>query len=177
MHNQNQLNQFLKEIEGRAFRIAQIATSNREDALELVQEAMIKLVKNYADKPAEEWAPLFHRILQSKIKDWYRKQNVRNRVMSWFGMDDEEKDPIQNFPERQAFEPYSQIEAASFTEQLEVALMALPMRQQQAFLLRTWEGLNVKQTATAMGCSEGSVKTHYSRAISHLRQYLEEFQP
>lgn len=176
MHHSQQLNHFLKETEVRAFRIAEIATSNREDALELVQETMMKLVQNYADKDHEEWPPLFYKILHSKIKDWYRKQSVRNRVMSWFGIDDEENNPIYSSPERAEFEPENQLQAGIFTEKLEIALKVLPMRQQQAFLLRSWEGLSVKQTAEVMACSEGSVKTHYSRALAQLRQHLEEFQ-
>jgi len=175
------MDQFLKGIEGRAFRIAELATSDKEEALELVQEAMIKLVQNYSDKPAAEWAPLFHRILQSKIKDWYRYQAVRNRFKGWFGFandnGDEDGDPISQYPDRPALGPEALSEASDFHQALEVALKALPLRQQQAFLLRTWEGLSVKQTAEAMSCSEGSVKTHYSRANKTLQSQLEDFRP
>lgn len=176
MNNPETMNQFLKEIESRAFRIAEIATSNREDALELVQEAMLKLAQKYSDKPTDEWPPLFHRILQSSIKDWYKRQSVRNRFRSWFGMDDETgNDPISTHPDRPALGPQAKTEARQFTEELELALKGLPMRQQQAFLLRAWEGFDVKQTAQAMNCSEGSVKTHYSRALATLRVSLEDF--
>ncbi len=175
--NQQAMNNFLAKVEGRALRIAEIATGNRDDALDLVQEAMMKLAQKYGQKPEAEWGPLFHRILQSSIRDWYRRQNVRNRFRSWLGLNSssEEADPIANHSDRPVLGPSSRLEADHFSTELETALNALPLRQQQAFLLRTWEGLDVAQTAQAMGCSAGSVKTHYSRAVHTLREQLEEF--
>jgi len=175
--NQQAMNSFLAKVEGRALRIAEIATVNRDDALDLVQEAMIKLTQHYGQKDEAEWGPLFHRILQSRIRDWYRRQRVRNRFRSWLGLssNDEENDPIANHSDRSAMEPSSRLEADHFSLELEIALNALPLRQQQAFLLRTWEGFDVAQTANAMDCSQGSVKTHYSRAIHRLRGQLKEF--
>lgn len=175
MDRQGSLNRFLAGIEGRALRIAEIATGNREDALDLVQETMLQLVRRYGHKDEHDWTPLFHRILQTRIRDWYRRQRVRNRLRSWFAHDqDEMHDPISNHPDRPALGPAARLEAEDFGDVLEAALNALPLRQQQAFLLRSWEGLDVRQTADAMGCSQGSVKTHYSRAIQVLRKRLED---
>ena len=175
MDRQGALNQFLADVEGRALRIAEIATGNREDALELVQDSMLQLVRRYGQKAAADWPPLFHRILQTRIRDWYRRQQVRSRFRGWFGKGEgEAADPIAAHPDRAAMGPAARLEANEFGQALEAALNALPLRQQQAFLLRSWEGLDVQQTAAAMGCSAGSVKTHYSRAIHALRDRLED---
>jgi RNA polymerase sigma-70 factor (ECF subfamily) len=164
-------------VERRAFHFARVATGNEDDALEIVQEAMLKLVQRYAAKDASEWPALFHRILQSRIRDWYRRAAIRNRLRVWFGSGDEDDDdPLQNQPDPHGQGPLQQLQNTRFGSELEQALNALPNRQQQAFLLRAWEGLSVEETAQAMGCSAGSVKTHYSRAIKVLRQRLEDFQ-
>jgi RNA polymerase sigma-70 factor (ECF subfamily) len=165
-------------VERRAFHFARVATGNDDDALEIVQEAILKLVQHYAQKDAAEWPALFHRILQSRIRDWYRRMAVRNRLRSWFGTgeDEEGEDPLQNQPDHYGLGPLQQLQNSRFGAELEQALNALPNRQQQAFLLRAWEGLSVEETAQAMGCSAGSVKTHYSRALQVLRQRLEDFQ-
>jgi len=157
--------------------MARIATGNENDALEIVQDAMLKLVQRYADRGEQEWGPLFHRILQSRIRDWYRRSTVRNRLRVWFGGDEEGEDQLENQPGRYSDGPMHQLEDDRFGDELERALNALPNRQQQAFLLRAWEGMSVEQTAAAMGCSAGSVKTHYSRAVHTLRKQLEEFEP
>jgi RNA polymerase sigma-70 factor (ECF subfamily) len=169
---------FLAAIEGRAFRIAQFATRNRDDALELVQEAMMKLVQNYADHDAGEWNALFHRILQSRIRDWQRRQSVRNRFRHWFTRADDEdtEDALEQLPAAAASDPAVQLGNEQFMNRLEAELGALPWRQQQAFLLRVWEGLDVAQTATAMQCSESAVKTHHARALEKLRGRLEGYQ-
>jgi RNA polymerase sigma-70 factor (ECF subfamily) len=158
--------------------MAQIATGSRDEALDLVQDAMLNLATRYADRGETEWAPLFHTILQSRIRDWYRRKQVRNRVRAWFrrGADGEELDPLDAVPDPAAG-PAERLVLGRATERLEAALRALPLRQQQAFLLRAWEGLDVADTATAMGCSEGSVKTHYSRAVHRLRAQLEDIAP
>lgn len=168
---------FLSAIEGRAFRLAQIATGNRDDALELLQEAMIKLVRNYAERTPEEWTPLFYSILQSAVRDWHRRQAVRNRFRTWFAPRDEEdeEDPLEQQADDGSHEPSLQLERGRFLTQLESELGAMPYRQQQAFLLRAWEGMDIAQTAAAMQCSESSVKTHYARALHRLREQLEGF--
>jgi RNA polymerase sigma-70 factor (ECF subfamily) len=176
LESRAELEQFLAGVERRAFHLARIATGNEDDALEIVQETMLKLVQRYADKTDAEWPALFHRILQSRIRDWYRRTAVRNRLRVWFGGSDEEgDDPLENQPDHYGEGPQQALKSERFGGELERALNALPNRQQQAFLLRAWEGLSVEQTAQAMGCSAGSVKTHYSRAIKVLRERLEEF--
>jgi len=177
------LNQFLAGIERRAFRMAEIATGSREDALDLVQDAMLGLCKSYADRDEQEWAPLFYRILQSRIHDWYRRTKVRNRFRVWLGMgrsadeDDCFDDPVQSAPDRDTPDTVERLQQEGAMQALQAGLQALPMRQQQVFLLRSWEGLDVAATAYAMGCSEGSVKTHYSRAVHRLREVLGEHWP
>ncbi len=162
--------------------MAEVATGNRDDALDLVQDAMTGLVKSYADRSAEDWPPLFHRILQSRIRDWYRRSRVRNRFRWWPDVgrgdgDTERSDPLQQAPETRRPDTLQSVLQDDALTRLQEALQALPVRQQQVFLLRAWEGLNVADTAFAMGCSEGSVKTHYSRAIHRLRELLEEHWP
>ena len=172
------MDQFLASVERRAYCIAQHAVGNREDALDLVQDAMLKLVQKYAKKPSNEWPGLFYTILQSRIRDWYRRTKVRNRWRVWldkfsFG-DDDKEEPLERFSNPNDREASELIAGEQSMDALDCALQQLPQRQQQAFLLRAWEGLSVKQTASAMGCSEGSVKTHYSRATHTLRGHLEE---
>lgn len=170
------LDRFLAGVERRAFRMAQLATGNVEDALDLVQEAMLKLAQHYGRRNEQEWGPLFHRILQSRIRDWYRRSRVRNRWRVWLGGEEDEEDPLHNLADADAPGPVQLLAGQRAMGALEQALQKLPLRQQQAFLLRTWEGFDVAETAHAMGCSEGSVKTHYSRAVHTLRVLLEGHQ-
>lgn len=172
------LDRFLQGAQARAFRIARFATRNNEDALDLVQDAMFKLVEKYSGRPETEWPPLFYRILHSRINDWHRRNSVRNRFRGWLGStDDETEDPLQTVPDPHGRSPEAETETSEGMTKLQEALAALPLRQQQAFLLRAWEGLDVKQTAIAMSCAEGSVKTHCSRAIHSLRAQLGEHWP
>lgn len=169
------LERFLSSVEKRALRIAQIATSNSDDAFDIVQDAMFKLVEKYAAKNEDEWQALFHRILQSRIRDWYRRNTVRNRFRTWLSSNlDNDEDPIQTAVDEAGRSPESELQTGRSMEALETALQNLPHRQQQAFILRAWEGLDVRETAKAMACAEGSVKTHYSRAIHSLRETLGE---
>ena len=138
----------------------------------------MKLVQSYGNRDEQEWGPLFHRILQSRIRDFYRRSKVRNRFRVWFGNnshDDEEDDPLQNQADLSASEPLQELESEQFGDELEQAIRELPNRQQQAFLLRAWEGMSITETAAAMSCSEGSVKSHYARALNTLREKLEGF--
>lgn len=161
--------------------MAEFATKNREDALEVVQDTMFKLVQRYAERPADEWTPLFYRILQSRINDWHRRHTVRERVRGWLGYkhDDEgtETDPFQEVPDPRAHGPAEQFSRERTATAMIAAVEKLSLRQQQAFLLRSWEGLSIEETAYAMGCSEGSVKTHYARAVRALQELLREYQP
>jgi RNA polymerase sigma-70 factor, ECF subfamily len=169
------LNQFLAGVELKAFKIAQAALRHEDDALDAVQDAMLQLARAYADRPAEEWKPLFYRILENRIRDMQRRRTVRGRVIAWLPFrgdaDEDELDPIAMAPSEEP-QPVKRLELDEAVGALEKALGELPRRQQQAFMLRTLEGLDVAQTAAAMGCSEGSVKTHYFRAVQALRSQL-----
>lgn len=168
------LDDFLTGVERRALVMAELATRDREEALDVVQDAMLAFVDRYGGHDPAEWAPLFHRVLQNRIRDWHRRQQVRRRWRVWFARDDEDDaDPIEAAPDPHARTPEEAVALAGATDALLAALEALPTRQRQAFLLRTWEGLDVAETARAMGCSEGSVKTHLWRALQQLRDKLE----
>lgn len=169
------LDAFLKDIEGRAYRITLLQVRNADDALDIVQDAMIRLVRRYRNRPAEEWAPLFYRILQNGTRDWHRRQAVRRKVFSLFKRDDsEEEDAAARLPGPISDDPLGRLERDAAMQALAAALEELPARQREAFVLRNLEGLDVQQTAAAMGCSDGSVKTHYSRAVHRLREQLGE---
>ena len=176
LDQQHILDRFLASVERRAYRTALIATRNADEAFDIVQDAMLKLVEKYGDRPETELGPLFHCILQSRIRDWYRRSKVRNRLRSWLGSNDPEgsEDPLQLVPDPLGRSPEQLATTAGGISALEIALHQLPLRQRQAFLLRAWEGLDVRQTAQAMQCAEGSVKTHYSRALAALRNKLGE---
>ncbi len=171
------LDQFLASVEKRAFKIAQLGLRNDDDALDAVQDSMMKLVQSYASRAVDEWRPLFYRILSNRIRDMQRRRTVRGRIMAWLPVrdaeDDEEFDPIAQAPSPDAG-PAKRLELDEAIGVLENAVAELPPRQQQAFLLRNFEGLDVNETASAMGCSEGSVKTHYFRALATLRARLGE---
>ena len=172
---------FLASVERKAFRSAEIATGNRDDALDIVQDAMMKLVRNYRHKPSEQWGALFTTVLHSTINDWYRKTLSRGR---WWGslkrlqsMDEQSEQQGDRINEVAAPEHVIPQDIFQRQQSLDVLLEALedlPMRQKQTFLLSCWEGYDVAQTADIMQCSVGSVKTHYSRALHKLRQVLEE---
>lgn len=174
LQKEQQLNRFLADVERRALRIAEIGVRDRDEALDLVQDAMLKLARNYADRDGEEWTPLFYRILQNGVRDWHRRRAVRQRVMVFFGRgrSDEDYDPVAAAPDPAGRTPEAELDNRAAMVALEDAIRALPKRQQEAFMLRTFEGLDVAGTATAMGVSDGSVKTHYSRAVHALRDRL-----
>lgn len=170
------LDQFLKSVERRALRMAELATGNRDEALDLVQDAMFGFARHYAAKPAADWAPLFYRVLDSRLNDWHRRRNVRSR---WLGVwtrndDDGEHDEIAQAPDTNDPGPLLRLAGNEAAHALDAALGNLPLRQRQAFLLRVWEGFDVAATASTMRCSEGSVKTHLSRALAALRRALED---
>ncbi|MGC2166737.1 MAG: RNA polymerase sigma factor [Gallionella sp.] len=167
------LNQFLSSIERRAYKHALFAVRDAHTAMDIVQDAMLKLAEKYGDKPADELPMLFQRILQNTIRDQFRRQKVRSAWLTLFsGMqskqDDTEYDPLdvledgdnQSAPAA----PEASLQQKQIMNIVEIALSNLPSRQREAFLLRYWEGLDTIETAAAMGCSEGSVKTHCSRA-------------
>lgn len=171
------LDQFLSSVERRAFRIASIALRDPEEALDVVQDAMLQLARRYGSRPAAEWMPLFYRILQNRIRDSQRRRTVRNRLFAWWpgstGDDESAEDPVLEAVDGGP-EPDLLVANGEALRELENAVADLPARQSEAFLLRTIEGLDVAATAAVMGCSEGSVKTHYSRAVHALRARLGE---
>jgi RNA polymerase sigma-70 factor (ECF subfamily) len=179
--NRLAMDRFLASVERRAYSMAVMATSSTEDALDLVQEAMFGFVKRYKNRPENEWKPLFYRILQNKIRDWYRRGAVRRRFLKILnrGKSNPETspDPLEQIPDSSGPDPSRAVENKDAMQALQTALTNLPYRQRQAFLLRTWEGLSVSDAACAMKCSEGSVKTHFSRALNTLREMLEDHRP
>lgn len=168
------LDRFLLDIEKRAYRIARIAVRHDDDALDIVQDAMLQLARRYGRRPSEEWRPLFFRILQNRIRDCLRRRKVRTRILAWWprGSDDDEaNDPYDTVADG-GLSPPQHLATDEAMRVLEQALAELPPRQQEAFMLRNFEGLDVAATAIAMSCSEGTVKTHHSRAVHALRTRL-----
>jgi len=175
--DEHRLEEFLKSVERRALRMAELATANRDEALDLVQDAMFGFVRHYAAKPAADWTPLFYRVLDSRLNDWHRRRQVRSRWMAVFTREpgnDDEADEIAQAPDLNDPGPLLRLAGGEAARQLDAALGRLPLRQRQAFLLRVWEGLDVAATAISMRCSQGSVKTHLSRALTALRRALED---
>lgn len=177
-----ELSEFLKSAERRAFKQAYFAVHDQDLALDIVQDAMLKLAEKYADNPAEELPLLFTRILQNGIRDHYRRQKVRNLWTTLlssfsFGKDEtEESDPLETLEAADgsnlANHPPDQLARLQVIEIIDEEVRKLPARQREAFLLRYWEELDVAETAQVMGCSEGSVKTHCSRATHTLAEAL-----
>lgn len=169
------LDAFLKRVEVSAFKIAMVSVRDRDEALDIVQDAMMKLATNYARRPSAEWRPLFFRILKNRIRDWGRRRSVSRRVISFFsGQDGEDVDPIVAAPGPEGDDPQSQAAGDEAMAALEAALRELSARQREVFMLRNFENLDVAGTAIAMGVTDGSVKTHYSRAVARLRELLGE---
>ena len=181
MASEKELTEFLTGVEKRAYKRSLYHVRNEEAALDIVQDSMMKLVEHYANKPAEELPMLFQRILSNTTLDWFRRQKTRNALFSNYDdfgkdSDDEEFNFLELFNENNGdYQHESAQESFSRAEilrEIESALQNLPGRQREAFLLRYWEELDVAETAAAMGCSEGSVKTHCSRAIQALHKAL-----
>ncbi|MGH8531017.1 MAG: RNA polymerase sigma factor [Nevskiales bacterium] len=175
-----QLDAFLAGVERRAFRMAQIATGERDMALDLVQDSMLQLARRYAQRPGAEWRPLFFRILENRITDWHRQQKRHRQLFVMnTAQDDETSESPDGLPQAADGQPDPSDSFAQglAMQKLEAALRGLPERQHQAFRLRIWEGLDVADTARAMGVSDGSVKTHLSRALHRLRTQLKGYWP
>jgi RNA polymerase sigma-70 factor, ECF subfamily len=180
----NELSDFLAEVERRAYKQALFAVRDDHLALDIVQDAMLKLSEKYSQRPPEELPLLFQRILQNAIRDFYRRQKVRalwtTPVSALFGSSDneEEFDPLETLEVESESKwnepPPDQLARAQVLAMIEKALEKLPQRQRQAFLLRYWEEMDVAEAAKVMGCSEGSVKTHCSRATHALAAVLEK---
>ncbi|APV52569.1 RNA polymerase sigma factor [Betaproteobacteria bacterium GR16-43] len=180
MATQKELSDFLAQVERRAFKQAVFAVHDDASALDIVQDAMLRLAEKYSDRPAAELPLLFQRILQNAIRDHFRRQKVRGTwttQLSNLGTgDDGEGDPLDTLEVEEAGtipeSPALRLEQAETMALIEEAVKSLPERQREAFLLRYWEELDVSETAQVMGCSEGSVKTHCSRATHALAKLL-----
>jgi RNA polymerase sigma-70 factor (ECF subfamily) len=171
------MDSFLQSVERQAYRIALVSVGQHEDALDIVQEAMLRFVEKYSTKPKASWRPLFYKILYNQIKSLQRKRSVQNKWFSWLRPVKDNEDPVESRPGRPSMEPEHAARVKSAYAVLEETLGELSLRQQQAFLLRGWEEMSVAETAIAMQCSEGSVKTHYFRALEFLRKRLGDHWP
>jgi RNA polymerase sigma-70 factor (ECF subfamily) len=181
MATAKELSDFLEAVERRAFKQTAYAVRDDHAALDIVQDAMMKLATKYADKPLAELPMLFQRILQNTMRDYWRRQKVRNlwtTLLSSFGGSAEggdERDPLETIDvEDDSDEPHAQLERSQTIKLIELAIQKLPARQREAFVLRYWEEMDVAETAKIMGCSDGSVKTHCSRAVHSLATELKK---
>ena len=176
-----ELSDFLASVERRAFKQSVFSVHDEEAALDIVQDAMMKLAEKYSTRPPGELPLLFQRILQNAIRDHFRRSKVRSTwttLLSNLGMggEDDDADPLETLEVEETSNvpasPADRLEQSQVMAAIEAAVQALPQRQRQAFMLRYWEELDVSETAKAMGCSEGSVKTHCSRATHALARVL-----
>ncbi len=181
MATAKELSDFLAAVERRAFKQTTYAVRDDHAALDIVQDAMMKLATKYADKPMVEFPMLFQRILQNTMRDYWRRQKVRNlwtTLLSSFGGSAEsgdERDPLETIDvEDDSDQPHAQLERSQTIQLIELAIQKLPARQREAFVLRYWEDMDVAETAKIMGCSDGSVKTHCSRAVHALALTLKK---
>ncbi len=181
MASEKELSDFLKSVEKRAFKRAVYAVRNDDAALDIVQDAMIRLAEKYADRPAAELPLVFQRILSNATMDWFRREKVRNAVMqnmSDFDGGDEDGDfdlleALHVLEDTLGTESAADaVSRAQILQRIDMAVADLPGRQREAFLLRYWEEFDVAETAAVMGCSEGSVKTHCSRAVAALAKAM-----
>jgi RNA polymerase sigma-70 factor (ECF subfamily) len=181
MASSQELSDFLRDIERRAFKQTVYAVRDDHAALDIVQDAMLKLAEKYAAKPVTEYPMLFQRILQNTMRDYWRRQKVRNlwtTLLSSFGAGEngeEDRYPLDTIDVGDESEnPMGQLERSQTLRMIEKALEKLPARQREAFVLRYWEDMDVAETASMMGCSQGSVKTHCSRAVHTMAVLLEK---
>lgn len=166
------LETFLQSIEKQAFRMAVLAVHSEADALDIVQDTMIKLVNSYGDKSSTEWRPLFFTILNNCITDWHRKDM---RWRRWFVRDHQVDDEDESLLELEdQYGPVEVLQNDQLSEDILAVIESLPIKQQQCFLLRCWEGFSVQDTCQVMDISEGSVKTHYHRAMQKIMAALQE---
>lgn len=177
---EHRLKHFMNEVTGRALVMMESATQGQQGiAMDLVQEAFISLHKSYADKTLDEWYPLFYTILNNKLQDWRRKEARRSNPFSFFKKVslDSDNDEVIEVVDETTLNPSDFLSQEVTIEEIQEAIAELPLRQQQAFMLRAWEGFDTQTTAQIMNCSEGSVKTHYHRAIQGLRTALAHLNP
>ncbi len=169
----SELEAFLRGVERQAYVMARTLTGDAEEAMDIVQDTMLRFSTRYARRPPGEWRPIFFRILVNRSRDFHRRRAVRSRVMNWF-RDEDLPDPIETAPAPRGWDPEVAVADGEALAALEEAVAGLPGRQREAFVLRCLEEQDVAETAAIMGCSDGSVKTHYSRALAAIRQRLGE---
>ncbi|MFK8048316.1 MAG: RNA polymerase sigma factor [Halioglobus sp.] len=167
-----QFDHFLKSVQNRAYAQAECAVGDRDEALDIVQDSMMKLAKKYMDKPEAEWPMLFQRILQNKIRDWYRKQKVR-RIIFWWEQYQSDDQSVPELLGTERSSPTEEVLSDQALDRLDAEVKSLPLRQQQVFMLRAFWGHSIEETAGILDCTVGTVKTHYSRAINTLRSNME----
>lgn len=182
MATEKELSDFLKSVEKRAFKRSLYHVRNEESALDIVQDSMMRLAEHYGDKPVEELPMLFQRILSNCTLDWFRRQKTHNALFSHLGDFEGNSDDNGDFdlleawagPEggEQAQSAEDLVQRGQTLRDIEQEIQELPPRQREAFLMRYWEEMDVAETAAAMGCSQGSVKTHCFRAIQALSKAL-----
>lgn len=171
------MEEFLKSVERRALQMSKLATGDPEVAMDLVQDAMLKLVEKYSSKPAQQWRPLFYRILNNKITDFYRRKAVRTKLFVNNVTENSDLDISDTMIALAgpADNPDNRMQSEQRIDSLIRSIYRLPPRQKQSFMLRCWEGMSTEESAKAMNCSQSSVKTHYSRALQALRDRLEDY--
>lgn len=167
---------FLMSVERQAYVIAIASSRDRDTALDIVQDAMCSMLKHYQHKPARQWKPLFFKVLNNRITDHHRKRGFQ-RLVRWWGSNDQDDSACEAVDQLAAasVEPDQMADANSLGKEIEAALQQLSHRQRQVVLLRLWQGLSVKETARIMGVTEGSVKTHLSRAVGELQKVLKDY--
>jgi RNA polymerase sigma-70 factor (ECF subfamily) len=180
MATRAELSEFLAGAERRAYKQALFAVRDSDNALDIVQDSMIKLSESYSDRPAQELPPLFTRIVQNTIHDFFRRQKVRSTWITLFSAlssgESDDSDPLETLEalpgSASAESAADEVERIQVVGAIEEEVARLPARQREAFLLRYWEDMDVAETAATMKCSEGSVKTHCSRATQALAKAL-----
>ena len=173
---------FVEKMSGRALVMMESATSHHDVARDIVQESFIALHQSYSKRPVDEWTPLFYTILNNRLMDWRRQEIRKQKRFAWLkpvvlDQEENELDPSLLVEDTYNIDPSEFLNRTHTVEEIQKAIARLPVRQQQAFLLRAWENLDTRTTAQIMECSEGSVKTHYHRAIQTLRANLSQFDP
>jgi len=171
------MDDFLASVEQQAYRIAFMALSDHDEALDVVQDAMISLVTKYRDRPESEWRTLFFSILHNRMTDSHRKNTRKRKLFGWFDRSDDsnEIEAMERVEGDAGLQPGQSLQDDETMTSIESAVQGLPLRQQEAFMLRMVEGFDTNETAKIMGCSAGSVKTHLSRALGALKEVLDEY--
>ena len=172
------IDSFLASVEKEAFVVAMAACRDQDVAMDIVQDTMFSMVRNYIKKPSAQWKPLFFKVLSNRITDHHRKRGL-SRLTQWFGRKNENSEINEEAVdqlESESFGPDVLLDSLDMNTAMQDAIEQLTFKQQQALVFRLWQGLSVKEAAVAMGVAEGSVKTHLSRAVKQMREQLKGFE-